>query len=425
MTFLAPWALALGIAGAVGALLLHLVARQRPASYLLPTARFVPGRDTLVSRATSRPTELLLLAIRMLLLVAAGAAFARPVIRTARAPRAMIVLLDRSSAVSSDAAAMARARDAAGSGSGVATNALVIVFDSAAHTPRPISALDSLPARDTTSRMIGSLSAALIAARRAAPALARVADSVELVLVSPVTTSELDAATDSIRAEWPGTIRVVRVAASASPPTPAFARGVSLDDPLGPSLASVPVKAGSMAVWLTRNALSTGDSARARAGGTVVRWDSTAAAALHAEGLALGDDVIVAQLGRRMLSANGIVRARWADGAPASREWTLGAGCLREVGVALPAAGDLPLRPGFQRIARGLLAPCGSVSAGAPADSVRLSRLAGSGKLAASSALGEADRPSPFVPWLLGVALLCAVADPLVRRAGARAGVEA
>ena len=49
MSFLAPWALAIGAFASLGVVLLHLVARQRPAAYIFPTTRFVPDRRTLVS----------------------------------------------------------------------------------------------------------------------------------------------------------------------------------------------------------------------------------------------------------------------------------------------------------------------------------------------------------------------------------------
>ena len=76
MTFLAPWALIVGGLAAGGVVLLHLVARQRPAAYLLPTTRFLPDRRTLVSRIASRPHDLMLLALRTALVLAASAAFA-------------------------------------------------------------------------------------------------------------------------------------------------------------------------------------------------------------------------------------------------------------------------------------------------------------------------------------------------------------
>ena len=103
MIFLAPWAFVIGALAAAGAVVLHLVAQQRPAAYLLPTARFIPDQRTLVSRVATRPRDLLLLALRALLLLCAGAAFARPVLTPARGTVAHIVLLDRSRAVGRNA----------------------------------------------------------------------------------------------------------------------------------------------------------------------------------------------------------------------------------------------------------------------------------------------------------------------------------
>ena len=416
MTFLAPWALALGALGAAGAVLLHLVARQRPAAFMLPTARFIPDRQTLVSRAATRPTDLVLLALRVLLLLAAGAAFARPVFVRAAATHARIVLLDRSSAVADVNDAWRRAR-ALGTGPGPT---VVIAFDSAT------AVVDGGAADSPITRSVaaGSISAALIAARRAAGSLATRADSVELVLVSPIATEELDAATAGVRALWPGGIRLERVALrSDSSTTPTLERALPMSDALGPAMAARLVRAEVRAVRLRRaNTLDARDSAYAAAGGTVVLWDSSAAP-LRAEGLALGDDVIVARLGRRSLAATGAAVARWADGSAAARERPIGAGCLRAVGIALPTAGDLPLRAGFQRIVRGLLAPCGRAAPLHAADSTMTASVIGGKSLAPASTLRSgAEPPSPFVPWLLGVALLCALAELALR---GRRGVEA
>src|SRR3954462_14943259 len=106
MTFLAPWALAAGAVGALGMVLLHLVAWQRPAAYVLPTTRFIPDQRTVVSRAATRPRDVLLLLLRVLTLLAAAAAFARPVLTPVRGTKAVIVLVDQSRSVadSSDVA---------------------------------------------------------------------------------------------------------------------------------------------------------------------------------------------------------------------------------------------------------------------------------------------------------------------------------
>lgn len=411
MTFLAPWALAAGLLGAVGTVLLHLVARQRPAAYLLPTARFIPNRQTLVSRATSRPRDLWLLALRVLTLLLAAAAFARPVFTGTPAARARIVLVDQSALVADPAGALRRARALGGDG----MSTVLVAFDTTAALVRGSDSVARRPAAP------GSITAALVAARRAAGALATAADSVELVLLSPVAASELDAATWAVRAQWPGVVRVERLAARADSAAPvALERAIPLADALGPALAGLPVSPAARAVRVRRAATADArDIAYARAGGTVVVWDS-AAAPVSAQGLAVGDDVIVAPLGRRAAGAEGAVRARWADATPAAREVVVGAGCIRTVGVAVPASGDVALRPAFRRIVRALVAPCARPSS-APADSAALARLAGGGPVASARALADGTRaPSRLVSWLLGGALLAALLELALRRAPAR-----
>jgi hypothetical protein len=416
MSFLAPWALAVGGLAAVGAVLLHLVALQRPAAYLLPTARFIPDRRTLVRRIASRPRDLLLLVLRVLLLLSVAAAFAQPVLSPRHGTRARIVLLDRSSAVASSAEGVGRVR--ALLGDGAATR--LILFDSAATTvPGARAALDSLDGLAARHDAPGSLSAALIAARRAGATLAADADSVELVLVSPVTAAETDAALDSVRALWPGAISVARVSPRAdSVRSWTLEQGLSADDPLWPALSAVRVAATPLAVRLHRAPLDGVDSAFARRGGAVVQWDTARASSFAPNALAMGDDVVVATLARGALPSTQAARvvARWADGAPAAVQETLGEGCIRRVAIGIPLAGDLPLRPAFQRIARGLLAPCRTDVSVALADSATLARLRGRSGAAAGDALSEKERHrTPLVPWLLALALACALAELAVR----------
>jgi hypothetical protein len=418
MTFLAPWALAIGALGVAGMVLLHLIARQRPAVYLLPTARFIPEHDTLVSRAAARPSDLLLLAVRVLLLLAASAAFARPAFTSHRITRARIVMLDRSSAVADPADAWRRARVLLDSG---AANVLITFDVRARRIDIPATGNSSLAAT-AAPQGAGSMSAALIAARRIAGALAQRADSVELVLVSPIASEELDAATDTVRALWPGAMRIERVALRDDPgAAPLLADVLPLDDPLGPSMIGVPVGTAARAVRLRRTAsLSASDSAVARAGGAIVWWDTTAAP-FATEGLSDGHDVIVGTFARRALRGAGVVVARWADGSGAAQELPLGAGCVRTVGIGLSSSGDLPLRPAFQRVVRRLLSPCMAHAVLRAADSASVARLGGGRSLATASALREsASDSSPVASWLLLLALACAVAELVLRTRGAR-----
>lgn len=420
MTFLAPWALLVGALAAVGLVALHLVARQRPASYPLPTARFVPDRRTLVSRVSTRPRDLLLLLLRVVLVLSAAAAFAQPVLTPRRAALARVLMIDRSATVADPADALRRAREVMSDG--VPTQ--VLVLDSSVVTVGSGAAvLDSLAGPSPVeTRSVGSISAALAAARRTGAEMGVRADSVELVLVSPLTERQVDAATDRMRAAWPGAVRLVRVDARAdSESVPALERAIADADVLGPALGTRAVQASSGAVRIVRGPLDGADSAFARRGGIVVRWDSLGSRALVPSAVAMGDDVIVATLGRDSLKESGMVLARWADGAPAAVEGTLGEGCLRQVGIGVPVAGDLPLSPAFQRIANGLTGACadGHVNVGAPLDSARVAALGGRGSMASGSALANGvERPTPIAPWLLGLALACALAEPFLRRKG-------
>ena len=410
MSFLAPWAFAIAGVAAAGMVLLHLVARQRPAAYWLPTTRFVPDQRTLVSRAATRPRDLLLLALRVLLLLSVGAAFARPVLTPRRGAMTRIVLIDRSHAVASVFDAVTKAKAATSDG----VPATLIAFDS---MPSVVAttALDSL-ASAPRSDVRGSLSAALIAARRASAALAERADSIQLVLVSPVAASEIDSATRRLRAEWPGAIRIERVALLAdSSAAWGLERGLTAEDPLGPAMSSA--RASGTITRLVRSTPTAADSAFARDGGTVVQWDSTAAPHPVAEGLAVGDEVVVATLGRRAVPSTDRVLARWADGTAAATESRLGKGCLRDVGVVIPAAGDIALHPPFQRIVRALLAPCGLSVAEHLTDSTTTAWLAGATTNAARADVlrGDDTRPSPLAPWLLGFAVLLALTELGVR----------
>jgi hypothetical protein len=171
------------------------------------------------------------------------------------------------------------------------------------------------------------------------------------------------------------------------------------------------------------SALGAQDSALARRGGTVVEWEGNNTGPMAPAALVVGDDVVVAMLGRSPLAVGGRAVARWADGSAAAREVVVGEGCIRTVAVGLPTAGDLPLRHSFQRAVRGLLAPCGSSSSDAPADAATVARLEGRGPLARGNALARGgDRPTALVPWLLALAVGCALAELFVR---ARAAPEA
>ena len=219
MTFAAPRFAWIGAAAAAAVVGLHLLAWRRPPETSLPTARFAPERPIrMVSRAL-RPADVLLLALRVALVLLASFALAGPRLERRRAGSARVVLVDRSNAVRLASEVVAAARRELRSGDAL------IAFDSSA---REIDAASLDSVAGTLSNEGGSLSAALVAAIRAARRLEKEHDSVEIVVVSPFVASELDAATSPIRSAWTGAVRRVRVASagdSVPSPEPPEVRG--------------------------------------------------------------------------------------------------------------------------------------------------------------------------------------------------------
>ena len=79
MTFLAPAFLYASMAVAAVIVGLHFIVTRQPRAGILPTARFVPDTRATAVAAARRPTDLLLMFIRMLIVIAAGAGMAKPV----------------------------------------------------------------------------------------------------------------------------------------------------------------------------------------------------------------------------------------------------------------------------------------------------------------------------------------------------------
>lgn len=425
MTLLAPWMLAAGAAAAVAVTLLHLLTTRRPPAALLPTARFVPESDVRAVARASRPTDLLLLALRALAVLLIGAAFARPV-PDAPGPRVRtVVALEWSRSVADADAARAMARAAweeAGEGSAL------VLFDTAARVVEgnAIGALDTLTL--PTARG-GTFSPMLVAARDAARTLARGADSVRLVVLTAAEGNAANAASLTLRETWPGRIEFVRLAAvadTASAPRVTLVSAL-VDDPLAPALDRLPSKRGASPVRIVRTEPTAQDSAwlgRATPGAVLIVWplgEGAIADGVTAFG-ARGPVTLVAPLARAEVpeSPDARVVARWRDGAPAVTELAQGAACVRHVGIGLPRAGDLTLRANFALLLDVLVEPCGGARALALPDSTLL-WLSRPGPLATGASLAEivgGDRTWPLS--LLAVALLLLIAEQFLRRRPAR-----
>jgi len=257
----------------------------------------------------------------------------------------------------------------------------------------------SLPLRDGLG---ASLAGALLAARREAAALAVRADSLALVVVSPLRADVTAPALLAARAIWPGRLQLAPVMTTSDAPDAPRAP-VSLQTALG--------------------APSADDSAFARRGGTVVVWPDTARQA--SPGRAADDSVfavvarggaLVAPMRRPSTVPEGArPRAWYADGTVAVGETSIGDGCVRWVGFSEPA-GDALLTGAARRLRAVLDDPCAPSDWAALPDSVRVA-LAGGGPLASRQLLaaGDVETASALAKWLLMAALGLLVIEQVVR----------
>jgi hypothetical protein len=410
MSFLAPWAL--WVAGGVAATVvaLHFLASANPRTMLLPTTRFIPERAASATARALRFSDLPLLLLRVAIVMLAGLAFARPVLSGARRPVGRVVMVDRSRLVDRH-----EATDSAAAY--YANGDRLFVFDS------------------------GSLSAGLTTAMRAASALRGEADSVELVLISPFAAQEFDAATNAIRASWPGRMRLVHLSAPRAGYREQVyneVRNATLDDPVRASLAfSAPLDTGELktdSVRIDRGNLASVDTSWVQYGLTLVRWPAvldssgfpsrahvdTAGAVMAGEGSR--NVVVVSPFVRTVSPPPGRVIARWADGAPAATVRKMMNGCVRDVAIPLPRAGDLALRESTRRFVAALTGPCGQNRDVTLASDSALAALRGTGPLVATRALAARSvPPGTLAAVLLAAALALLLLEPLLRRPKATA----
>lgn len=408
MTFLAPLWLALAAAAAAGVVALHFITTARAPQAPLPTARFVPAGTASAAARSARPADLVLLALRVLAVLLLGAAFAKPEWRASGARLRRVVVADVSRGAGADVRDSVRLALRDG-------DALVLV-DSAAREV----AFDSSLREVTTRGARGALSAGFAAAMPVARRLARSADSVELVIVSPFTRDALDSATATFARAWPGRLRLVRTRAAESVSPSIVVEPSAGDDPLVAAAAllgaNTPRAAREAPVRLLRATITARDSLAAREGAAVVLWPRTYAGAATARGVTDGRATVVALLGAMPLADGGTVIARWADGTPAATEQALAKGCVRSVGIGVPLAGDAALQSDFLALARTVLGPCLAQGAWPAAGDDLLNTLRRDGAAAPASALRAGDDASPIVPWLLLLALALLTAETWARR---------
>ena len=433
MTFLAPGFLFASLAVAAAIVALHFIVIRQPRAAILPTARFVPDtRATTVAR-DRRPSDLLLMLLRVLTVLAAGAGLARPLLTPSRGAQARVILVDASRsardslAIRDSVRALWRNQDA------------LVLFDSSARLVAG-NVGDTVGALRPTGKR-GNLSAALIAALRAGSTMRDRADSLELVIVSPFAREELDAVTDTIRRFWPGKARLVRLGGSFAD-TALFAGKLDIkadaNDPLGvtvgiarsASTAKALIDRGNALAPTTPQVAGAGTASTGNRVGARIEWPASGrprgaiprAARDTVGGVMAGDAAVVATFERAWTFPPDSLRgadviARWVDGEPAAIERPDDTDCIRSVAIPVTSVGDLVIRHDWTRFVESLSGPCASVTSLIPADQSDVAKLEGKGGLAPREAFQPlTDARSPLAPWLFALALAAAIGELFVRR---------
>ena len=375
MTFLAPGFFYAALAVSAAVVALHFIVTRQPRAGILPTARFVPDLPATATARATRPSDIPLMLLRVLLVLAAGAGLAKPIFKPSRGAEARVILADISRSIGDTAVvrdsvkALYRNHD------------VIVEFDSAARVI-PVDSVASLP----FGRARGNLSGALIAAMRAASSLRDRADSIQLVIVSPFAEEEFDAATITARKLWPGGARIVRAGATE----------INADSLIKPSVS-----------WPTTG----------RPPGAVARVKVDTVGAVLA-----GAALLVASFERKWTYPADSIRgaeviARWVDGEPAGIERTTDGSCARSVAVPVTPVGDLTIRNDYKRFADAIASDCISHAAKIPASIDKVNALKGAGGLAPREAFKpRSDIHSSLAPWLIALAMAAAIAELFVRR---------
>lgn len=417
MTFLAPGFLIASLAAASAVVVLHFIVTRQPRAGILPTARFVPDMPATATARARRPSDILLMLLRVLILLAAGAGLARPVIKPSRGAEARVILADVSRAVGNVAELRDSVRAVFREGDAI------VAFDSAARSITG-NVADSIGALNLAPR-VANVSAALIAALRAGSSMRERADSIELVVVSPFASASIDDATQEIRTLWPGKARIVRISAAAPADTTAPSAGRVIGAASDPLAIAVQLEGSRATIVRDDSGIDISD------GNVLVHWP-VAARPLRSVARATRDTIggVMTSDGSLVVSAferrwsypadslrGAQVVARWIDGEPAALEWNEGTGCTRSVAVPVTAVGDLVIRRDFVKFVESQSGSCAGAIAPTPMTPQQLAMIEGSGGLAPREAFRpRADAHSWLAPWLLGLALLGALAELFVRR---------
>lgn len=474
LTFGSPAFLLAGALAALVPLALHLIRRRPPSRAPLPTARFL-SLDPRTSVRVSRPTDLLLLALRMLLLVLAAAAFARPVWRPAARGTASVVLLDRGAAMGGGDAwprAVSAARQRLLGPRGEVLGTLVL-FDSAATVVPPSHVAPTLFDSLAAARPTGGSSRYAVALRAIPAAVGglREADSVRVALVSrPRWNAWSDGMGPLRRAVWPGAIELVELPDLDAGDSDIIADNVKAKEAIyfANALDRLSYAKPALAAtgWRVRSAAASADAVldsarlivvaaavpasaeaglrRAAEAGATLLVTAPAAASLRGiipwagamrvdsggGGMWLASGPHVSGAGMRVSgdAARGAsVIASWDDGRPAAAARRLGRGCVVFAATELER-GEMTLDAEYPRLLDGLARGCeaadgaSSIDRNAPLDAGARAVLRGTGaRVVAARTVPGWGGGVPLGRWALAAALLAALAETFFAYARRRA----
>lgn len=417
-----PWVMGGAFAAALGIVGLHFLSVRRPPTLLLPTARFVPERDVRAVSRTAQPSDLLLLVLRVLAVLAAGAAFAG-VSWHASAPRVgVVVVADRD--VLGDSTTLVR------SAQGAAADARA--GDAGTSSPVRVARVP----RSRVTRDDGVSAAVFALARREAAQLReRGVDSIDLhVLASAPATSD-NVAWSAWRSAWPGRVTLHVPPERVADSTRANAAAVTLvrddsawrtDDPVRAALLQRGVRADRGQGARDADAVGSRDHVQlewpVRSAPNGWHAVSDSADALIAGGRVLtGAWRVGAVPDSGVFAADSTLRAIawWSDGRVAAVESRRAGGCRRVIAASSDASSDLLLSADADALMRVLTASCLAMQT---VDAAALTRRVVDGAALASvrsletqdTAFAGGAARDPSASWLTIALLALAVALLLV-----------
>ncbi|MFN8571995.1 MAG: BatA domain-containing protein [Gemmatimonadaceae bacterium] len=423
MSLAAPAYLWGALLAAVAVTALHLLARRERRAEPLPTARFVPDRVATSVVRPDRLKDVALLALRLLALTLIGLAASRPTWTARASGTARIVIVDRGAGAWGPTVDVVQQLS-----QGVATS-LVLVDSSARMTT-----VEQLSVREDSlaPAVAGSMSAAFVLAVREAQVLTRRFTRVELHVVSPMLTAELDAATLSIRRLWPDSVIIHDVPARPNESVMAGMETIlSIDDPVGAAARlTQPIRADGRASIRIRRGAPTSDDIRwvGDAARILLVWPDSATTMRGIDTLdaVTSSTATVTGYFRRSGAAPiGRPIMWWSDGAVAAGEAVTGQGCVRSVAFSPSPRGDAAISFGVRRIMERLLAPCGATVLGEKAPANARGVLAAPGPPGRATPVPAPDGPRFLPAVLLLAAGLALLAEQWVRRPNATPAVRA